>query len=130
VKVTQPVEFNLNQARPVGDNLTVSLDGGYGMKKLYKLSIPLESLFGFLATDVALDPKRDYTLEVKVAQPGFDGIYINGLEQKDGKEEDDLKVKDKAAYSESQKIILRATESKPGLIEKFWHWREKRMWRP
>ncbi|MFN8847868.1 MAG: hypothetical protein ACK5V3_11545 [Bdellovibrionales bacterium] len=134
VRISQPVQFNLNQAVPVGDEMQIALDGSSEVRKLYKLSIPFEDLFGFFATDVMLDPKREYSLEVKVAQPGFEGIYETGLkDQKNIQKAADgtaIKIDDKSAYSESKVIKFRPTQASPNLIERWWHWREKRMWRP
>lgn len=129
VKVTRPVEFDLNKAQPVGDNLTVSLTGQYGMEKFYKLSVPLESVFGFLGGDASLDPKKEYYLEMKIAQPGFDGIYKSGLAE-NVKNDGEQAVVKKDAYSESKLVRLKASDAKPGLIERFWHWRSRRMMRP
>jgi len=134
VRISQPVQFNLNQAIPVGDEMQIALDGSSEVKKLYKLSIPFENLFGFFATDVMLDPNREYTLEVKVAQPGFEGIYETGLKDKKNIEKaadgNAVKIDDSSAYSESKHIKFRPTQANPNFIERWWHWREKRMWRP
>ena len=134
VRISQPVQFNLNQAVPVGDEMQIALDGSSEVRKLYKLSIPFEDLFGFFATDVMLDPNREYSLEVKVAQPGFEGIYETGLkDQKNIEKAADgtaIKIDDKSAYSESKVIKFRPTQASPNLIERWWHFREKRMLRP
>jgi hypothetical protein len=134
VRISQPVQFNLNQAVPVGDEMQIALDGSSEVRKLYKLSIPFEDLFGFFATDVMLDPNREYSLEVKVAQPGFEGIYETGLKDKKNIEKaadgTAIKIDDKSAYSESKVIKFRPTQASPNFIERWWHFREKRMWRP
>ena len=134
VRISQPVQFNLNQAVPVGDEMQVALDGSSEVRKLYKLSIPFEEIFGFFATDVMLDPKREYSLEVKVAQPGFQGIYETGMkDQKNIEKAADgtaIKIDEKSAYSESKVIKFTPSNAKPNLLERWWHWREKRMVRP
>lgn len=132
VRVTQPVELNINQADPLAEFVNIRLDGQNGIKKLYKLSIPFEGLFGFLGTDVSLDPRREYRLEIKVAQPGFEGIYSSGFTKDIEKQMsgEATKLEDKRAYSESQVIPLKAPQAKRSFWQAFKHWRERRMWRP
>lgn len=131
VRVSQAVKFNVNMARPVGDEMQIALDGSEEVRKLYRLSFPFEETFGnWFEKDVPLDPNRDYYLEIKLAQPGFKGIYDTGFKDAavaaDGQV---TEVEDKNSYSESKILKFRAPEAKRDWIDRWWHWREKRMWR-
>ncbi len=131
VRVTQNRRFNLNQAGIVGDTLEVSLESKRGgMDNFYKITLPFDDLFAALAADYALDPKKDYYLEIKLAQPYFQGIYLDGRVEKSKRSDDDAKIDDNDAYSEPKYILLRAPEAKRSLWEAFWHWRSNRIWRP
>lgn len=130
VKVTQAKQFDINKANPVGDYLAVSLDGKMGMDKFYNLALPFEDVLSFLGGDAALDPNQEYFLEIKVAQPGFNGIYTSGYRPDDKTPENERKIKDKSAYSESLVIPMKAIQSKPTLWQKFWLHRMKKFYRP
>lgn len=130
VKVTLGRHFNINQASPEGDQLSISLAGENGMDRFYKMAVPFEKLFGFLGGDIALDPNRKYEIEIKTAQPGFDGIYISGLDDDSSLSDEEKKLVNKDAYSESLWIPFDASQSKRSLMDIFWDWRAKRMWRP
>ncbi|OQW50249.1 MAG: hypothetical protein A4S09_00195 [Proteobacteria bacterium SG_bin7] len=127
VKVTLGRHFNINQASPEGDRVSISLAGENGMSRFYKMAVPFEEVFGFLGGDVSLDPSRKYEIEIKTAQPGFDGIYIGGLDDDSSLSDEEKKLVNKDAYSESLWIPFDASNSKRSLLQRFWDWRAGRM---
>jgi hypothetical protein len=131
VRVTLGRPFEINQAGAIGDQMHISLAAKNGMERFYKLSVPFENHFAFLGGDVPLDPKKKYFIEIKLAQPGFDGIYLSGLNNDPSLNDQEKKLINKDAYSESKYIPLpEHIESKRSWLEQFWDWRARRMWRP
>lgn len=130
VKVTQAKQFDINKANPIGDYLAVPLDGTMGMEKFYTIAVPFEKIFGFLGGDAGLDPNSEYYIEIKVAQPGFNGIYSSGYSPSDTTPENEREIKDKKAFSESLVIPLKALSSKPTLWQKMLNFRSKMYYRP
>ncbi len=130
VKITLGRPFSINQAGAVGDTLNVSLVAENGMDKFYKLSVPYERFFGFLGGSVPLDPKKKYFIEIKMAQPGFDGIYLSGLNNDPSLSDEEKKLINNDAYSDSKLIPLPQVSSSRTWLERFEDWRARRMWRP
>lgn len=130
VKVTRFREFDINKASPDGENLNISLEGKYGMPAFYKMAVPFEKIFGFLGGDISLDPQAKYKLEIRLAQPSFDGIYLSGLDNDPTLDDEEKKIVSDRAYSEPKYIDLPALTTKRNFMDKFWDWRFRNMRRP
>ncbi len=130
VRVTKTPPFNINNASPEAEWLQISLKGENGIDHLYRLAVPFDNLIKWFGTEVSLDPNKDYLLEIKVAQPGFDRIYKSGLDESAEGPDEQKEVTDASAYSEALQIPLKAPNSKPGLWDQFWHYRSGKMVRP
>jgi uncharacterized membrane protein YgcG len=130
VKISRFREFDINKASPDGENLNISLEGKFGMPAFYRMAVSFEKIFGFFGGDVALDPAAKYAIEIKLAQPSFDGIYLSGLDNDPTLDDEEKKMVSDKAYSESKYIPMPAMNTKRDFMDRFWNWRARKMIRP